>query len=77
MSEYRRWRVEGGTYFFTVVTYQRQRFLTDDNARRCLRLALRRVRAIRPFNILAIVLLPDHLHAVWELSRGNADYATR
>jgi hypothetical protein len=27
MSDYRRWRAEGGTFFFTVVTHQRQRFL--------------------------------------------------
>ena len=77
MSDYRRWRVDGGTYFFTVVTYQRQLFLTDDNARRCLQAAVKRVRARRPFNILAVVLLPDHLHAVWELPRGDSDDATR
>jgi putative transposase len=59
------------------VTFERQPFLADDNARRCLRAALRRVRTIHPFNILALVLLPDHLHAVWELPRGDADYATR
>ena len=77
MGRYRRWRVEGATYFFTVVTYQRQRLLTDDHARECLRGALEQVRSRLPFRLLAIVLLPDHLHTVWELPRGDADYSTR
>ena len=77
MSNYRRWRVEGGVYFFTVVTHQRQRFLVDEEARCCLRNAFLRVRARRPFRMVAVVLLPDHLHAIWELPRGDADYVTR
>jgi len=35
------------------------------------------VRARRPFRIDAIVILPDHLHAIWSLPAGDADYATR
>jgi len=77
MSGYRRWRVEGGTFFFTVVTYRRQRFLTSDVGRSALREAFRQVRRSRPFKVVAIVLLPDHLHTVWELPRGDTDYTTR
>lgn len=77
MATFRRWRVEGGTYFFTLVTDQRRRFLTGEIARSCLRNAFKRVRARYPFNIVAIVLLPDHLHTVWELPRNDSDYATR
>jgi putative transposase len=77
MSDYRRWRVEGGTYFFTVVTHRRRQFLTSDISRASLREAFRRVRRRRPFKVVAIVLLPDHLHAIWELPRGDADYSTR
>jgi len=77
MSEYRRWQIAGGTYFFTVVTYGRQRFLTDTLSRQCLRTALRRVRSRLPFKVIAVVLLPDHLHTVWELPRGDAGYGTR
>jgi putative transposase len=77
MSEYRRWRVEGGAFFFTLVTYQRQRFLTSDICRGALREAVRAVRRLRPFTVLAIVLLPDHLHTIWELPRGDTDYTTR
>lgn len=35
------------------------------------------VRAERPFEIDAIVVLPDHLHCIWTLPPGDADYALR
>lgn len=77
MTDYRRWRVEGGAYFFTVVTEERRRWLCDDLARDCLRDAIRVIRKRRPFRIDAIVLLPDHLHTVWTLPAGDSDYSTR
>ena len=77
MVDYRRWFVPGGTYFFTVVTYRRRKFLTDDVPRRCLREAIGIVKKQFPFEIVAIVLLPDHLHAVWKLPYQDAAYPTR
>jgi putative transposase len=77
MANYRRWRIAGGTYFFTVVTHERRAFLTEALARRCLRDAFRVIRARRPFCVDAIVLLPDHLHAIWTLPDGDWDYSTR
>jgi putative transposase len=77
MSHYRRNFVEGGTYFFTVVTYRRRPLLTIDVARAHLRAAFAAEQARRPFEIVAIVLLPDHLHTVWTLPRGDSNYPTR
>lgn len=77
MTNYRRARIAGGTFFFTVVTHERRRFLTEPLARSILRSALREVRARRPFKIDAIVLLPDHLHTVWTLPPGDTDYSVR
>ncbi len=77
MSHYRRNYVEGGTYFFTVVTYYRRRFLDTDLARHCLREAIESIRRDRPFEIVAFVLLPEHWHTVWTLPRGDANYSTR
>jgi putative transposase len=77
MTDYRRWRVAGGTYFFTLVTDGRRPLLTSALARRSLRNAIRSVRQRRPFQIDAIVLLPEHLHAIWTLPPGDFDYATR
>ncbi|WP_348946411.1 transposase [Chitinibacter sp. FCG-7] len=77
MSCYRRSNVAGGSYFFTVVTERRQRILTDDVFRLALREAIHQVRRERPFQIEAWVLLPDHLHTIWTLPVGDADFATR
>ena len=77
MTNYRRNYVPGGTFFFTVVTHQRRPILTSALARSSLRAAFRAVRARRPFEIDAIVLLPDHLHCIWTLPGGDTDYSTR
>ena len=77
MPEYRRWLQPGGTFFFTVVTYERHKFLTEPRARRCLRQAIREVRSKRPFTVTAMVMLPEHLHCVWELPPDDADFSTR
>ncbi len=77
MSWYRRNKTPGGTYFFTLVTYRRRQILTDDSCRQWLREAIELTRRTRPFVIDAWVLLPDHLHCLWTLPEGNADYTTR
>ncbi len=77
MPEYRRLFIPGGTYFFTVVTQDRRPILTTDTARACLRTAIRTVRKKQPFGLLAIVLLPDHLHTVWALPPGDERYPLR
>ena len=77
MSYYRRANIMGGTYFFTVVTERRRPILTRPDIRAALREAIIRVRAKRPFEILGWVLLPDHLHAIWRLPDGDADFSTR
>lgn len=77
MPNYRRAQVPGGTFFFTVVTHHRQEFLVEPLARAILRSALRDVRQRFPFTLEAIVLLPDHLHCVMTLPRGDADFPVR
>ena len=77
MARYRRARVAGGTYFFTVVTERRQRVLVLPEVRTALRAAIENVRVARPFEINGWVLLPDHLHAIWTLPPDDADFATR
>lgn len=67
----------GATWFFTVVTYQRQRILCDEPVRAALRAAIAQTRMNWPFVIDAWVLLPDHLHCVWTLPAGDADFAIR
>ncbi len=77
MSCYRRANVAGGVYFFTVVAEQRRPILTQPDIRAALRDAIVAVRQNRPFDILGWVLLPDHLHAIWRLPPGDAEFSTR
>ncbi len=64
MSNYRRYFVPGGTYFFTVVTQRRWPLFQDDMARRLLGSIMRSCLLRYPVEVAAIVLLPDHLHTL-------------
>ena len=76
MSRYIRPRVQGASVFFTVALCNRHsRLLVEEVA--ALRDAVRITRKERPFQIEAWVVLPDHLHALWTLPEGDADYSTR
>ena len=77
MSNYRRIRVPGGSYFFTLVAHDRRPVLVNENVRAALRAAVQAVREEHPFYVEAWVLLPDHLHCMWRLPEGNADYSLR
>ena len=77
MSRYLRHYVPGGTYFFTVVTQNRAPIFKDPDHVAALREAMRAVRQRRPFIIHAIVVLPDHLHALWQLPPGDSDFPNR
>jgi putative transposase len=67
----------GGTYFFTVVTQDRRPILTTPKGRVLLRQAIQTVKRKQPFEMVAIVLLPDHLHAVWTLPPRDDSYSLR
>jgi putative transposase len=76
MSNYRRSRVPGGTWFFTLTLADRHsRLLVDEIA--LLRRAYGQTQRSRSFRTLAICILPDHLHAIWTLPEGDADFAGR
>lgn len=77
MSDYRRAIQPGGCYFFTVVTHGRRPWLTEPENIERLRKAFRAVKAVRPFQMDAIVVLPDHLHCLWRLPDGDGNYAER
>lgn len=76
VPDYRRLRVPGGTYFFTVNLLDRSRRLLVDNID-ALRAAVRAARAQAPFHIDAWVVLPEHMHCIWTLPPGDADYSGR
>lgn len=77
MPNYRRAWMPGATWFFTVNLLERNGndllVREIERLRRCV--ALERSR--RPFSALAWVVLPDHMHWLWRLPPGDADFATR
>jgi putative transposase len=76
MPEYRRNRVPGGTFFFTVNSLDRR---SDLLVRQIdlLRKAIRQARVRAPFHVDAWVVLPDHMHCLWALPEGVADFPGR
>lgn len=76
MPNYRRAFVPGGCWFFTVNLLERSQTLLVDHVD-VLRGAIAKTRANYPFEIEAIVILPDHLHAIWRLPSDDADFSTR
>lgn len=76
MVLYRRSRIAGGTFFFTVTLRDRRSSLLEEQAQ-LLAHVMRAVRARHPWRTHGLVILPDHLHAVWELPEGDADFSGR
>ncbi|MGC8531509.1 MAG: REP-associated tyrosine transposase [Acidiphilium sp.] len=76
MADYRRLRVAGGTYFFTLTLADRRSDLLVAEVG-ALRVAVSRALVLYPFVIDAWVVLPEHLHAVWTLPEGDADFSLR
>ena len=76
MTNYRRNRLDGGTYFFMVNLADRFGALLTTTLN-CSVTPSRYTKLRHPFNIDAMVDLPDHLHAVWTLPPTDAGYALR
>lgn len=76
MVLYRRNRVPGGTYFFTV-TLRNRRLSTLVDRIDDLRESVRYARKKKPFRIDAWVVLPEHIHAVLTLPANTHDYPGR
>jgi putative transposase len=74
--KYRRADMPGATYFFTVNLADRKSQLLTEKID-ALRNAIRKIRQSHPFEIIAMVVLPDHLHAIWRMPEGDADFPLR
>ncbi len=76
MSNYRRYYLNGGTWFFTVnLKHRKSDLLIRQIAE--LRSAIRRVKNTKPFQIDAFVVLPEHLHCIWTLPENDCDFSSR
>ena len=77
MRTYKRIRIQGGTYFFTLTLAERRGNDLLVRHISALRAAFRQTLADHPVTIEAIVVLPDHLHCLWRLPAGDDDFPTR
>ena len=77
MPNYRRYWIEGGCYFFTINLLERHENRLLVQHIELLRDVVKRVRARYPFHIDGWVVLPEHMHCIWTLPKGDDDYALR
>ena len=77
MPNYRRANIPGGTFFFTVKTERNAPIFRNEFAVKILGEVIRETKLLWQFEINAIVLLPDHLHAIWTLPDGDAAFSKR
>ena len=77
MANYRRAKIDGATYFFTVNLLERRDNSLLVQEIDTLRKVVRRVKAKYPFHIDGWVVLPDHLHAIWTMPKDDCDYSLR
>jgi putative transposase len=76
MTDYRRNRVPGGTFFFTVNLHDHRSHLLIDQID-LLRAAVGHAKRRAPFHIDAWVVLPAHMHCLWTLPEGDTNYSFR
>ena len=76
MPQYIRAKFKGSVFFFTVVLAERPSSLLIDEIER-FRQTYRTVQANRPFETVAVCVLPDHIHSIWALPEGDSDFSTR
>lgn len=76
MSEYHRLYRQPGWYFFTVVTYCREKILIQPDNLKRLRLSFHHGMTKHTFIMDAVVILPDHIHCIWRLPPDDDDFST-
>lgn len=77
MPNFRRWKIPGARYFFTVVTHERKPWLREADTIAILQAAIEKVQSKLPFDLDGLVVLPDHLHCLWALPPDDDDFPTR
>jgi putative transposase len=75
--KYRRIYIPGGTFFFTLVTHHRQQVFHSPIPVQVFMKGYQEIQRTHPFESIAMVVLPDHLHAIWTLPEQDANYSTR
>ncbi len=77
MPEYNRYYRQGGTYFFTAVSYRRRCIFNNERAISLLWNCFKTTIKLYRFSVNAVVILPDHIHTIWTLPENDSDFSTR
>jgi putative transposase len=77
MPNYRRAYIPGGMLFLTIITYRRMPIFGAPENVALLPRVIQRVKQEQPFDFPAAVILPDHVHFLWSLPRGDTSYSRR
>jgi putative transposase len=77
MPNYRRVKIKGGTYFFTLITHNRNKLFASSKTRELFLEALEHVRIYHPFTLIAYCILPDHIHLLIKLPEDDDNFSTR
>ena len=73
---YRRATVSGACYFFTLNLQNRKQTLLIDEII-LLKSVINSVKKSHPFKINAMVIMPNHLHALWTFPQGDSNFPLR
>lgn len=76
MPRYRRILIPGQQYFFTVNLHNRRSTLLVDHID-LFRQSYKTVLQVNPVETLAICILPNHLHCLWQLPENDSNYSQR
>ena len=71
MSNYIRAYWPGGSFFFTMITYNRYPIFKNMRSRHLLRKTWLTTMKKRPFYLEAICLLPEHIHFIMRLPENH------
>ncbi len=77
MTSYKRLKINGAVYFFTLVLNDRigsNLLIAEFNQ---LKESIKKVKASYPFKLNAMVVSPDHLHMIMSLAKNDTDYSVR
>ncbi len=77
MSDYRRLYQDGATYFFTVVTHKRRPIFKEEKNIQIFKQSISAIKKSYPFEIKALVILPDHIHTLWEMPTDEQNFSLR
>ncbi len=75
--KYRRVYIPGGTFFLTLVIYNREPLFAKTQNISLLRSILAVVKSEMDFGKVGAVILSDHIHFLWMLPSGDTDYSKR